>query len=144
MLDETAAELPSARWKGPIMEQSGSLGIHLTPLRRSVHIPVTAAGDTDGMQQTAGPLALSPTEARLYAILAEHAGQAVPAEDLQQQIWGAATPATAVYLALYVRYLQHKLAAHPEAARLIRLRRGRGYVLVNGMPPAGAPAGAPA
>jgi DNA-binding response OmpR family regulator len=81
------------------------------------------------MLQVSGPPDLSPTETRLYAILAEDAGAAVPADVVQVRLWGAATPAAAAYLALYLRTLGAKLATQPDGVRLVRLPRGRGYAL---------------
>jgi DNA-binding response OmpR family regulator len=75
--------------------------------------------------------ALSPTEARLYAILAGAAGIGVAADELQVQLWGEATPATDAYLALYLRSLGQALAAQPTAARIVRRRNDRGYALTE-------------
>ena len=82
--------------------------------------------------------ALSPTERRLYAALAAHVGEELPAEDLQVQLWGEVTPATAAYLTLYARFLRRKLAADPSSLRLVYLRRGGGYALcvATASPPA--------
>jgi DNA-binding response OmpR family regulator len=91
----------------------------------------TAAVQPEGMEQTARPPDLSPTLARLYAILVAHAGEAVPAHTLQHELWGQATPATAAYLAVYLRYLREKLAAQPSSPSLVRRRRGLSYTLTR-------------
>jgi DNA-binding response OmpR family regulator len=90
---------------------------------------------TDGAWWQGRPLDLHTRESRLLFTLASHAGQTVSSETLACAVWGAATPASLAYTALYVRYLQHKLEANPSRPRFLRAVRG-GHRLVVSSPAA--------
>lgn len=72
---------------------------------------------------------LSPTEYRLLATLAEHAGEVVPARALIARVWGNQYATETHYLRLYVRYLRQKLEDDPSQPRYIVNRWGAGYAL---------------
>lgn len=69
-------------------------------------------------------------------------GRAVSGTALMQALWGETTPAAAVYLRLYIRYLRHKLEVDPRRPEHLCRTRGDGYVLRQvrlGMPPTPVP-----
>ncbi|MCZ2111963.1 MAG: response regulator transcription factor [Dehalococcoidia bacterium] len=75
------------------------------------------------------PVALSPTEFRLLATLAEHPGEVIPSRALIARVWGNQYAGEAHYLRLYVRYLRQKLEDDPSNPRYIVNRWGSGYAL---------------
>jgi two-component system KDP operon response regulator KdpE len=77
------------------------------------------------------PVALSPTEFRLLATLAENCGRVIPAKALIARVWGNEYVAESHYLRLYVRYLRQKLEDDPGAPRYILNRWGAGYSLAE-------------
>jgi DNA-binding response OmpR family regulator len=74
------------------------------------------------------PVRLSPTEARLLALLARNAGRVLPAALLLDRCWsdGGGSPQA---LWEYIRRLRHKLGDDGDAPRLIESDRGIGYRL---------------
>lgn len=74
-------------------------------------------------------IALSPTEFRLLATLAEHAGRVIPSRALLSRVWGNQYADEAHYLRLYVRYLRRKLEDDPARPEYIVNRWGSGYAL---------------
>lgn len=77
-------------------------------------------------------VALSPTEFRLLATLAEHAGEVIPSKALIARVWGNQYAGETHYLRLYVRYLRQKLEDDPSRPRYIVNRWGSGYALEDG------------
>ncbi len=75
---------------------------------------------------------LSPTEFRLLATLAEHAGEVVPSRALIARVWGTQYAGETHYLRLYVRYLRQKLEDNPSRPQYIVNRWGSGYALEDG------------
>jgi DNA-binding response OmpR family regulator len=76
-------------------------------------------------------VALSPTEFRLLATLAENCGRVIPAKALIARVWGNEYVAESHYLRLYVRYLRQKLEDDPGTPRYILNRWGAGYSLAD-------------
>ncbi|MCB0879794.1 MAG: response regulator transcription factor [Thermoleophilia bacterium] len=76
-------------------------------------------------------LALTRTEFRLLAALAERAGRVVPRDLLMEEVWGYDFGTGSSNLDVYVSYLRRKLEAGGEA-RLVHTARGVGYVLREG------------
>jgi DNA-binding response OmpR family regulator len=72
---------------------------------------------------------LSPTEYRLLATLAEHAGEVIPSRALIARVWGNQYTAETHYLRLYIRYLRQKLEDDPSNPVYIVNRWGAGYAL---------------
>ncbi len=70
---------------------------------------------------------LSPTEQRLLAVLAAHAGEVVTTEDLLRRVWGEGSSRNAGHLKTYVHYLRQKIEPDPAAPRFILTERGVGY-----------------
>ena len=77
---------------------------------------------------------LSPTEFRLLAMLAERAGEVVPAKALIARVWGSEYASETHYLRLYIRYLRQKLEEDPSHLAYIVNRWGSGYALVDPQP----------
>lgn len=78
----------------------------------------------DGALLQGNPVALSPAERTLLALLMENAGACVPTEVIDG-LWEEKGSNTT---AVYIRYLRKKLD-EPTGLRLIRTVRGRGYCL---------------
>lgn len=74
-------------------------------------------------------VALSPTEFRLLATLAEHPGEVVPSKALIARVWGNQYAGETHYLRLYIRYLRQKLEDDPSNPVYIVNRWGSGYTL---------------
>ena len=74
-------------------------------------------------------VALSPTEFRLLATLAEHAGEVIPSRALVVRVWGNQYAGETHYLRLYIRYLRQKLEDDPSHPAYIVNRWGSGYAL---------------
>ncbi len=85
------------------------------------------------------PIDLTPTEFRLLAVLAQHAGRVVPARELLARVWGEQYVDDVQYVRLYIGYLRNKLENDPARPKLIITHRGAGYRLA---PPAAEDAGA--
>lgn len=84
---------------------------------------------TQVVRKRGEPVALSPTEFRLLATLAEHAGEVIPSKALIARVWGNQYAGETHYLRLYVRYLRQKLEDEPASPRYIVNRWGSGYAL---------------
>jgi DNA-binding response OmpR family regulator len=74
-------------------------------------------------------VALSPTEFRLLATLAEHPGEVIPSKALIASVWGNQYAGETHYLRLFVRYLRQKLEDDPSHPIYIVNRWGSGYAL---------------
>ncbi len=75
------------------------------------------------------PLELTPTEFRLLATLAAHAGQAVSQADLITEAWGDYRQEGGSGLRRYIWFLRQKIEADPNAPRRLVTIRGYGYRL---------------
>ena len=72
---------------------------------------------------------LTPTEYKLLAQLARHAGRVVATEALLHRIWGPEYGDETQHVRLYVSRLRQKLEDDPEHPRWIVTRPGVGYML---------------
>jgi len=84
------------------------------------------------------PLALTPTEYRLLAVLAENAGRTLSHEQLLERVWGPEYVDEPGYVKRYVWYLRQKVEDDPSQPRYVETVRGFGYRLAK-EPGAGAP-----
>lgn len=75
---------------------------------------------------------LTPTEFRLLALLARHAGRVVTHRQLLTEGWGAAAVEQPHYLRVYMSQLRRKLEADPNRPRLLLTEPGVGYRLDEG------------
>ncbi len=76
------------------------------------------------------PVALTPNEYRILAVLVKHAGLLVTTEALVKEIWGPdATPNRRHYLRGYLLALRQKLEDRPAQPALLLTEAGVGYRL---------------
>lgn len=74
-------------------------------------------------------LRLTPTEYRLLAVLARHAGKVVTHRQLLREVWGLHTEEQVHYLRVYAAQLRRKLEDDPTRPRLLVTEPGVGYRL---------------
>lgn len=72
---------------------------------------------------------LTPTEYRLLAFLARHAGRIVPQDTLLEQVWGKEYMGEHHLLQVNINRLRHKLEDDPTHPRYLLTEPGIGYVL---------------
>jgi two-component system KDP operon response regulator KdpE len=77
-------------------------------------------------------LALTPTEYRLLAALAENAGRTLSHEQLLERVWGPEYVDEPGYVKRYIWYLRQKVEDDPAAPRYVETVRGFGYRLAKG------------
>jgi two-component system, OmpR family, response regulator len=104
-----------------VLRRAGRLGhtaSHIGPL---VVDERTHVADFDGI-----PIDIGPTDFRLLAVLARHAGQVMSNASLLEQVWGH-EPHDESLVTARISLLRQRLG--PRAARLVQTVRGVGYVL---------------
>jgi len=74
-------------------------------------------------------LDLAPREFDLLQVLAMHAGQVIPVDDLLRQVWGAEYEGETQGVYVHIRWLREKIEADPRHPRRIITVRGVGYKL---------------
>ncbi|MCJ7824651.1 MAG: response regulator transcription factor [Anaerolineales bacterium] len=72
---------------------------------------------------------LTPTEFRLMAVLAEHAGEAISQDSLMSKVWGDNRVKSGSALRRYIWLLRSKIEAEPELPQRLVTVRGYGYRL---------------
>jgi len=85
-------------------------------------------------------LHLTHREYNLLRVLMEHVGEALPRQELLDQVWGEDWIGDPRTLDVHIRWLREKIEDDPSAARYIQTVRGHGYRFVE---PLGAPPSAP-
>jgi two-component system KDP operon response regulator KdpE len=75
---------------------------------------------------------LTPTEFRLLAHLARHAGQVLTHEQLLQHVWGPEYGRESQYLWVHIGRLRQKIEPVPRTPRYILTERGTGYRFAGG------------
>jgi DNA-binding response OmpR family regulator len=99
--------------------------------------PVFESGDlkVDFAQQLASvdgqPVNLTPTEYRIVAYLARHAGRVVTQSDLLTKVWGPEYENEAHLLRVNIARLRQKLEQDPSSPRHVITRPGIGYYLAK-------------
>ena len=84
---------------------------------------------------------LTPTEFRLLALLARHAGKVLTHRQILKEVWGPAA-AEVHYVRVHMAELRKKIEAEPARPRLLVTEPGVGYRLRDRVePPAGEAAG---
>ena len=76
------------------------------------------------------PVDLSPTEYRLLAHLARHAGKVVVSDALLNAVWGPEYRDELQHVRLYVSRVRRKIEDDPEHPHYVLTRPGIGYMLV--------------
>jgi two-component system, OmpR family, KDP operon response regulator KdpE len=74
------------------------------------------------------PVALTPTEYRLLAFLAQRAGRLVLPDELLAAVWGPEYQGETQHVRLYVSRLRRKIEADPEHPRHVLTKPGLGYL----------------
>jgi DNA-binding response OmpR family regulator len=112
-------------------------------LRRAKHYsgetaePVFESGElkVDFAQQLASlqgkPVNLTPTEYRIVAYLARHAGRVVTQSDLLTKVWGPEYESEAHLLRVNIARLRQKIEQDPSSPRHVITRPGIGYYLAK-------------
>jgi len=77
------------------------------------------------------PVHLTPTEFKLLAHLAVHAGKVIIHEELLSHVWGSEYREAVEYLRVTVLHIRQKLGNHPELKQLIQTVPGVGYKLAK-------------
>ncbi len=72
---------------------------------------------------------LTPTEYRLLADLARHAGRVVPQDLLLERVWGKEYIGEHHMLQVNINRLRHKLEVDPAHPRYLLTEAGVGYLL---------------
>lgn len=99
--------------------------------------PIFESGDlkVDFAQQLASrnghPINLTPTEYRIVAYLARHAGRVVTQSDLLTKVWGPEYENEAHLLRVNIARLRQKLEQDPGTPRHVITRPGIGYYLAK-------------
>jgi two-component system KDP operon response regulator KdpE len=75
------------------------------------------------------PVALTPREYDVLALLVRHAGRVITHRQLLTAVWGAAHTHDVQYLRVYVGHIRHKLGT--QAGALLRTEAGVGYRLAE-------------
>lgn len=115
-----------------LLRRSGAKHVQERPRRGVVRIGALEIDSVTHTVRKAGrDIALSPTEFRLLATLAERAGEIVPSRALIARVWGSEYAEETHYLRLYVRYLRQKLEDDPSKPEYIVNRWGSGYALTE-------------
>lgn len=92
-------------------------------------IRVDLAGKHIDRLDDGGPVRLTPTEWRLFEMLAANPGRLVSQQDLLAKVWGPGTSDTG-YLRLYVGQLRRKLEPDPAHPVHFLTEHGMGYRFV--------------
>jgi two-component system KDP operon response regulator KdpE len=70
---------------------------------------------------------LSPTEFRLFGVLAKSLGQVLSQDQLLDHVWGRAYAESLDVVRVYIGYLRRKIERDPRDPKLIETVRGFGY-----------------
>lgn len=104
-----------------VLRRAGRLGHALSHVGPLLVDERTHVAEFDGM-----PIEIGPTDFRLLAVLARHAGQVMTNASLLEQVWGH-EPHDESLVTARISLLRQRLG--PQAARLVQTVRGVGYVL---------------
>jgi two-component system KDP operon response regulator KdpE len=72
---------------------------------------------------------LTPTEYKLLAVLARHAGRVITHRQLLKEVWGVNAIQHTHYLRVYMTQLRHKLEQDPARPQYLQTELGVGYRL---------------
>lgn len=73
------------------------------------------------------PVALTPLEFRLLAVLTEHGGQVLSRQQLIDLVWGRSYESSGDPVKIYIGYLRKKIEQDSKAPELVETVRGFGY-----------------
>lgn len=75
------------------------------------------------------PLHLTPTEYKLFALLARHQGKVLTANQISAEVWGSESASDQQMLRTHIGRLRKKIDPGPSSHSLISTERGVGYWL---------------
>lgn len=78
------------------------------------------------------PVALTPKEFRILAVMAESPGKVFTREDLIDMVWGADFEAGAISIPVYIRRIRAKVEEDPSDPQIVQTVWGFGYRLGRG------------
>ncbi|WP_052889592.1 response regulator transcription factor [Thermogemmatispora carboxidivorans] len=120
-----------ARVRAVLRRAQFSSGERVSGLRSIIALGDLIIDDTRHVVTRAGrEIALTPTEYRLLAYLAQHAGRVVTQDLLLERVWGAEYVGESHMLQVNINRLRRKLEDDPAHPRYIRTKVGVGYMLV--------------
>ncbi|RAQ98433.1 DNA-binding response regulator [Thermogemmatispora tikiterensis] len=120
-----------ARVRAVLRRAQFSSGERVSGLRSIITVGDLTIDDTRHLVTRAGhEIALTPTEYRLLAYLAQHAGRVVTQDLLLERVWGAEYVGESHMLQVNINRLRRKLEDDPAHPRYIRTKVGVGYMLV--------------
>ncbi|GER84025.1 DNA-binding response regulator [Thermogemmatispora aurantia] len=119
-----------ARVRAVLRRAQFSSGERVSGLRSIITVGDLTIDDTRHLVTRAGhEIALTPTEYRLLAYLAQHAGRVVTQDLLLERVWGAEYVGESHMLQVNINRLRRKLEDDPAHPRYIRTKVGVGYML---------------
>ncbi|WP_069803221.1 response regulator transcription factor [Thermogemmatispora onikobensis] len=119
-----------ARVRAVLRRAQFSSGERVSGLRSIITVGDLTIDDTRHRVTRAGrEIALTPTEYRLLAYLAQHAGRVVTQDLLLERVWGAEYVGESHMLQVNINRLRRKLEDDPAHPRYIRTKVGVGYML---------------
>ncbi|MBE3565979.1 MAG: response regulator transcription factor [Thermogemmatispora sp.] len=119
-----------ARVRAVLRRAQFSSGERVSGLRSVITVGDLTIDDTRHLVTRAGhEIALTPTEYRLLAYLAQHAGRVVTQDLLLERVWGAEYVGESHMLQVNINRLRRKLEDDPAHPRYIRTKVGVGYML---------------
>jgi DNA-binding response OmpR family regulator len=119
-----------ARVRAVLRRAQFSSGERISGLRSIITVGDLTIDDTRHLVTRAGhEIALTPTEYRLLAYLAQHAGRVVTQDLLLERVWGAEYVGESHMLQVNINRLRRKLEDDPAHPRYIRTKVGVGYML---------------
>jgi len=74
------------------------------------------------------PVALTPKEYDLLALLIRHAGQVVSRQTIMEEVWQTSWMGDTRTLDVHIRMIRRDIEDDPSRPRFVRTARGRGYV----------------
>jgi two-component system, OmpR family, KDP operon response regulator KdpE len=81
------------------------------------------------VQMAGTEIHLTPTEYKLLAVLARHAGRVITHRQLLKEVWGVNAIQHTHYLRVYMTQLRHKLERDPARPQYLQTELGVGYRL---------------
>jgi two-component system KDP operon response regulator KdpE len=123
-LAELAARVKAVLGRAGPQGGAGAAVLQIGPLSVDLRKREASLEDT--------PLALTPTEFRLLAILARRVGEAISQEDLIGEVWGDYRQRGGSALRRYIWFLRQKIEPDPEQPTRLVTVRGYGYRLEEG------------
>jgi two-component system KDP operon response regulator KdpE len=91
--------------------------------------PLTIDLDRREVRKAGLPVKLTPTEFRLLAYLARHAGRVVTHAQILREVWGGSSSALPHHVRVHMADLRRKIEDDPARPKLLVTELGVGYRL---------------